>query len=345
MPEELAIALIVLIGGTWLLIVILKAIGSAITETGKSFREATARRQQQRYLNGRVRLSHFVHAVVPDDLSTAQRHLERAQADFCEFQTVSKWVAERPGWTSLEFTPYKSPRKDTTYKLMDINDISSLLTPDTATWLEEESHLVGQSCKYPANPPANPCREFRAFPPLTLKLGTATLQYDTSRVSEKDIARYFHDEQNAVSTYNKVRTDLSADIKSLNGRINEWNSKSRREWDAYAQECERLTAQELSSFGLVSQAYVNNCKDQRNYFEAFRDGYKKGSKTEVVQRFNYVLDHLSMPRSIPHTSEIDFDDEQRILIVEVGLPDVVHQPPYKTVSLKSGPAINIFISK
>ncbi len=172
MPEELVIVLVILIGGGWLVIWILKAIGSAITETGKSFSEAAARRRQQRYLRGRVRLSHFVHAVVPDDLSATKSQLERTKNNFREFQTISKWVAERPTWTSLEFAPYKSPRKDTTYKLMDINDISSVLTPDTSTWLEEESHLVSQFCKYPANPPENPCREFRAFPSLTLKLGS-----------------------------------------------------------------------------------------------------------------------------------------------------------------------------
>ena len=336
MPEELVIVLVILIGGVWLVIWVLKAIGSAITETQKSLSDASERRKRQKYLKNRLRFSNFVQAVLPDDLSTAQRHFERAQADFQEFQAGHKWVAERPGWTSLEFTPYRSPRKDTAYKLMDVRDISSVLTPDTTTWLQEESHLLTQSCKYSANPPANTCREFRSFPSLTLKLGTATLQYDVSKVSNKDIVRYFREEQNSVNTYNKVRTELSLALKSLNRRIDEWNSKSRHEWDEYAKQCERLTAQELSSFNLVSQVYVNKCKDQQSYFKAVRVGYEKGSKNEVVERLSYVLDHLSMPASVPHTWEIDFDDEQRILIVEVGLPDVVHHPPYKTVLLKSG---------
>lgn len=336
MPEELAIVLIVLIVGGWVVIAILKAIGSAITETQKSLSDAATRRQQQRYLKNRLRFSHFVHAIVPDDLSTAQRHFERAQADFREFQALHKWVAVRPGWTSLEFTPYKSPRKDTAYKLMDVREISSVLTPDTTTWLHEESHLVNQSCQYSASPPVNPCREFRSFPPMTLKLGTATLQYDVSKVSNKDIVRYFRDEQNSVNTYNKVRSELHLALESLNGQIKEWNSKSRNEWEAYAKQCERLTAQELSSFGLVSQAYMSNCEAQQSHFKAVRVGYEKGSKSEVLARFNYVLDHLSMPASVPHTWEIDFDDDQKILIVEVGLPDVVHHPPYKTVLLKSG---------
>ena len=33
---------------------------------------------------------------------------------------------------------------------------------------------------------------------------------------------------------------------------------------------------------------------------------------------------------------MDFDEEQQIAVVEIGLPDVVHHPPYKTVVLKSG---------
>jgi hypothetical protein len=105
MPEELVIVLVILIGGVWLVIWVLKAISSAITETQKSLSDASERRKRQKYLKNRVRFSNFVQALVPDDLSTAQRHFERAQADFQEFRSVHKWIAERPGWTSLEFAP------------------------------------------------------------------------------------------------------------------------------------------------------------------------------------------------------------------------------------------------
>src|SRR6202035_1771748 len=48
----------------------------------------------------------------------------------------------------------------------------------------------------------------------------------------------------------------------------------------------------------------------------------------------------SLPGSVPHTWDIDFEEEQQIAVIDVGLPDVVHRPPYKTKSaiLKLGGA-------
>jgi restriction system protein len=63
-----------------------------------------------------------------------------------------------------------------------------------------------------------------------------------------------------------------------------------------------------------------------------------GDKQSVVTRTDYLLSNLSLPLSIPHIWESDFDEEQKILIVEIGLPDVVHIPPIKTVQLRKGSA-------
>ena len=49
----------------------------------------------------------------------------------------------------------------------------------------------------------------------------------------------------------------------------------------------------------------------------------------------YSID-IRLPGSVPHTWDIDFDEEQQIAVIDIGLPDVVHRPPYKTVILKSG---------
>ncbi len=45
---------------------------------------------------------------------------------------------------------------------------------------------------------------------------------------------------------------------------------------------------------------------------------------------------MSMPDSVPRLWNVDFDKDEHILIVEIGLPDIVHRPPVKTVLLKSG---------
>jgi len=97
-----------------------------------------------------------------------------------------------------------------------------------------------------------------------------------------------------------------------------------------------LAEQELVEFARAAEMYKTKCKEQRRHFSAILKGYQKCTKAEVVSRFNYILSYLTLPRSIPHTWDIDFDEEQQILIVEIALPDVVHRPPFKVAHLKSG---------
>jgi len=56
------------------------------------------------------------------------------------------------------------------------------------------------------------------------------------------------------------------------------------------------------------------------------------SKTKQIFQINF-------PDSVPNIWEVDFDEKQRIAVIDMGLRDVVHRPPHKTVPLKSGIAI------
>jgi restriction system protein len=65
------------------------------------------------------------------------------------------------------------------------------------------------------------------------------------------------------------------------------------------------------------------------------NGYKKSVKEDVIARFNFILNDIHYPDSIMKSWDIDFDTDQSIMIVEIGLPDVVHTPVYKKVKLKN----------
>ena len=93
---------------------------------------------------------------------------------------------------------------------------------------------------------------------------------------------------------------------------------------------------ELLAFQRASEIYTKACMEERNYFKRLLQGYKKGEKQSVIERLDYVLDTMKLPASVPHTWDIDFDEEQKIVVIEIALPDVVHQPPRKIVMLKSG---------
>jgi restriction system protein len=122
----------------------------------------------------------------------------------------------------------------------------------------------------------------------------------------------------------------------LNQQVRDWNSKSRLEWETYVRQSKLWSDEEVAEFALVSKVYGSKCQEQKSHFKAILKGYKERQKTNVMDRFNYVLGNLSLPRSLPQSWDIDFDEEQQILIIEIGLPDVVHQPPFKRVLLKSG---------
>jgi HJR/Mrr/RecB family endonuclease len=74
----------------------------------------------------------------------------------------------------------------------------------------------------------------------------------------------------------------------------------------------------------------------KSFFQSLLSGYKKSQKEDVVKRLNYIINDIHFPSSIPKIWQVDFDEEQGIVIVEAKLPDVVHNEVLKEVSLKSG---------
>jgi len=117
---------------------------------------------------------------------------------------------------------------------MDAGDLDSILIPNDTTWLEEETAILSRQCSYPFRPPANNCLPFSGFPELELTLGEAVFKYNESVLSQKKVQKYFAVELNDVAAYNKRRGELIFQCKDLNGRIREWNTKSKALWEAYA---------------------------------------------------------------------------------------------------------------
>lgn len=72
------------------------------------------------------------------------------------------------------------------------------------------------------------------------------------------------------------------------------------------------------------------------FFNDLNKRYRTGDRNAIIERINYVLDDVELPRSVPQTWSVDFDANEGIAIVEVKLPDVVHEQIYKKVILKTG---------
>jgi hypothetical protein len=338
MPEELAIALVVLIAAIWLLVKIVQGTAAAIGRATTSYSEASAKRKQGRCTKRRENLIQYVRCLIPDELDRLEKNLEASRTRLEQARRTAGWSAERPVWRKEKYEPVPGPAKSGAYERMEVQDIYSILTPDpdSSTWSAKETEIIHRSCEYPAARPVGHIHRFTEFPICAADVKTAAFEADPTRLSPKDVARYFSREQDAAAAYNARRADLLARAAALNSAIQEWNGQNRKSWESYIAESERMTNAELLAFECASEAYKTACREDGDRFKALLEGHREGEKKSVIERLNHVLNSIRLPASIPHTWDLDFDEDEGIAVIEVGLPDVVHRPPFKTVALKSG---------
>jgi restriction system protein len=338
MPEELVIVLAIIIGAIWLLVKICQGIAGAIRQAAKERIHAAERRKIDRYSERQKELRPYFHTQIPNELGQVQKELDAALTRLELTQKTTHWVARPPAWRKEGFQPVTPPRKNGGYREMLIGEIEAILCQDSdiSTWSAEESKIINRQCRYPFSPPSDDLDKFTEFPALCADLKTAISQIDAAHTSDEEIGRYFSDEQIKVSTYNERRAELSAKISNLNSAIEIWNRQNKTSWERYVAECKQMEEAELVAFQEASESYTKACVQERSHFKNLLESYKKREKRSVVERLDYVLDRIKLPGSVPHTWEIDFDEEQQIAVVEIGLPDVIHHPPTKTVVQKSG---------
>lgn len=338
MPEELLIAVVILIGVVWLVVKICQGIAAFLDQVSKSYSEAAATRRRTRYSKAQDGRRPYVRTAIPNELDGFEKTYERLSADLKQSRRTTKWTARPPAWTNEKFQAVRLPRKDAGCREMCIDEIDAILAPnsDSTTWANEELEVINRQCKYPAGPPASKPEQFTEFPSIGIDLEEAVFEVDESHISRKDVDRYFADDRDKVSAYNNRRADLLTKASNLNAAIKEWNQESRVSWERYVAALKQVAEAEYRAFQNAVELYINACQKEQSYFQHLFEGYKEGTKQCVIERLGFVLDRITFPRSVPHIWDVDFDEEQRIAVIDMGLPDVVHHPPYKTVTLKSG---------
>ena len=153
MPEELGIALIVLVFIGWVLVSIFSTLSETLTTTVKKLDGFFAQMQAQRFDQRKAMLSERIRVVLPDDLPRAERILNRLQTDFERRRTETIWTPLRPTWEKKPFLRQLFSPQSANWKDMDIAEIDFMLRPDPVMWSEKESALLAQTGIYPSNPP------------------------------------------------------------------------------------------------------------------------------------------------------------------------------------------------
>lgn len=357
MPEELVIIIGIAIGAIWPVVKMCLAVGNFVDRTIKrnrraaekrkedlykaerDNREAAEKRIEDSYKAERDNLRQYVRVLMPNELDSFEKKLEAVRTRFEQTQRLTKWEPGPVAWTREEFRPLSLPQKSGEYCEMCVEDVEAILTPspDSSTWSAEEADIINRQFKYPSKPPMGKHDKFSAFPRVSADPKLAVFEIDSSRVKNEDVERYFTEERQKVLAYNNRRADLLAETANLNSAIEDWNKRSRISWEDYVAESKKMEEAELAAFRIASELYMKDCREETAYYKRVLEGYRSGEKQNTVERLGCVLAKISLPGSVPHTWDIDFDEEQRIAVIDIGLPDVVHQPPYKTVVLKSGP--------
>lgn len=340
MPEELVIVLAVFIGAVWLLVKIGQGTLALVGQLAKSYDAAAAKRKQDRHSRNRDNLRRYVNTVIPDELDEGEKKFRRVRIEFEQAQSLTEWVARPPAWEEKAFQAVVCPVKRSGCIEMCVDEIDTILTPSShvSTWSYEESQIISRQCRYPFAPPSGyPDRvKLKAFPTLSADLKEAVFKIDTLHINQKDVEQYFADERMSVLTYNNRRADLIAKTIALNSKVDEWNQTNRISWELYVSDTKQMVNAALTAYQKAAELYTKACSKELRYFKQLREGYRNAERQSLIERLGFVFDRIRLPGSIPHTWDIDFDEEQRIAVMDVQLPDVVHRPPYKTVILKSG---------
>lgn len=152
MGAAIVIILAVIIEAIWLFVKILEALGVIIDEVSKSLEAAAARRKQNRYRYSKARdsLRQYVHTLIPNELDSFEKKLERTRTDFVEqAQELTNRRAHPPTWTKEEFQPLGFPHKDVSYREMFIDEIDEILNPNpdssTRAYKELEKYSIANA--------------------------------------------------------------------------------------------------------------------------------------------------------------------------------------------------------
>jgi restriction system protein len=344
MPDELIIALVVIFIAGWVLFALLRGLSKVAGDAHETVSGLFAERRAQKFEKRKAQFARSVKFFVPNRLARAESELRRLESEFQRRRAAATWVAKQPTWVAKQPTWEKKPfphqpffPKRAFWHEMEISEIDSILCPDPVPWQEKESAILAQDCSYPADAPTCDCSEFYETPRPTLQLEEATFQVDEAAVRHKDVDRFFRQERTQVEEYNRQRLAVISQYDELSRQIEIWNREERERWKSYVQASTAMAQEELASFRLYAKKYSEECNEQKASTSAILRGYQLGERDHVIARIQRILGSLTMPSSVPRLWDVDFDHDQHILIAEIGLPDIVHRPPAKTVLLKSGP--------
>ncbi len=134
---------------------------------------------------------------------------------------------------------------------------------------------------------------------------------ESNSISWIDTERDIIDFDNQYSTFKKLSFALERnEVQNLNRKIESYNEQQEK------------------------NAVVK--RDNAIFFKEILSRYKLGEEKAVEDRVNFIINAIHWSVDLPKLWKVKFDLKQKILVVEMKLPDVVHTTFVKDVFLKKG---------
>ncbi len=338
MPEELAIALVIIVVIGWVVVKVFHALFQAAESTQSAIKDSFRKNQTDRHEKKRLALKPHCSQSMPSNLNAIENLLTKLGADLAERKDNGAWVPERPQWKKIDFVPQQYISQGPATQRVNVFDLRLILLPNRPAWNEREEDILSRSCSYPGDfvevrrPPLIPL----LVPDISIEV--ASLICD-GKVSAKEMDVYFRKELDDIAVYNRRRMELLERYGTLRKDIEAWNEVERQRRVTFTSKTDAFSKEEEALFQEHAKKYEVACLRQRIQIAEALDGFRKRTKAYVIQRVESILSTLTLPVSVPRFWNVDYDEAEQILIVEVALPDVVHDHPIKTVKQKSGRVI------
>jgi restriction system protein len=337
MPEELVLILVVLGVAGWIVYAVVKAALDTTRAAHKGIVGSIARAREASFQKKKARLQAYVRINIPAELELTARTIAKLEAGFEDRRSTSNWVAHRPTWHKVTFKASAAPKQNPQSTEMNVAELQAILRPNTEPWHEKERRMLERDCLYPSQPPSSSQRaEPEAFALPEISMDSAVFEPSSPNIREKDLDRFFGNERREVEQYNEKRRLLLSKYRELANSVSAWNESERQRWKQYRDSCTASENEELARFHDAARAYKLECIAENTRLRKILDGFRAGQKEQVLQRLDYILSSIEWPVSMPRVWQVDYDEEQRILIVEIELPNVVHRPPIKFVEQRIG---------
>lgn len=341
------IGLVVLVVAIGLLFAIFKLIFEAVVNIEKLVNEKYESITEKRRQSRRGKLANFVSINIPEDISNLKKNfdsLEKSTLKILEQIKLFHFHIEDREWQHCTFLPFKfQVSRDSSNDLL-ISDLSEILTLDQTTWANELDILLKRACKYPSalGPFADITAPPKSIPDVNMAIEEATFVIyenykDSKMVSE--IQDLFGKERRDIEFFNSEREKILERIKELNDELHSANEKVATQWSEYQKKLPEVREEEQIKYDAEVAFYIKACEKEKNQLREIFCEYEKGTKSGVEQYFDKALSTIALPLSVPHAWSLEFDEKEKIAIIEMSLPNVVHNPPQKIVSLKKGNVI------